>query len=375
MQTLNEIYIYPIKSAGPICLVSSDVEEKGLQFDRRYMLIDEDGKFITGRTHPQLTQIKIKLISGGLVVDAPEMEPLMVLEEKFSGGNIISTVWSDEVAALHCNILYDIWFSVFLNKRCQLVFCGESTERFVKRKETQVSFADGYPLLLINQRSLDQFNARLNEPVSALHFRPNLVVNGDFPFVEDSWDRIKIGEVEFEVSKPCGRCPFINVDPKTGIAAENIVLDTLAEFRYFEGSIDFGQNLIALNGGVIKEGDELQVISTKGSPYYGNINDNKTDLMEDLQSDSSNVNSVKVKDLNSGVEFEANDYQVLLEQLESADINLPYSCRGGHCGYCKVQLVEGKVKTLNDQGLSDKQKADGYILPCSCIPQSDLVIG
>ena len=377
VQRLNEIYIYPIKSAGPIFLTSSNVEEKGLQFDRRYMLIDETGKFITGRTHPQLTQVHITFISGGFVVDAPKMESLTVLEDKFSGDNITSTVWSDDVVALHCNILYDIWFSVFLKKKCQLVYCADSTTRFIKNKETQVSFADGYPLLLINQRSLDQLNARLETPVPALQFRPNFVVNGDFPFVEDSWLRIKIGDVEFEVSKPCGRCPFINVDPKTGISLNKLPFDTLAKFRFFEGSVDFGQNLIALNSGSIKAGDELHVLATKGSPYYGSIEDKNTEQLGERIKDESDSNkkSFKIKDLNSNLEFDGDDQQPLLEQLESADINLPYSCRGGHCGYCKVKLVEGNVITLNDEGLSEKQKADGYILPCSCIPQSDLVIG
>lgn len=365
MQTLNEIYIYPIKSAGPIVLSSSHVEEKGLQFDRRYMLIDEDGQFITGRTHPQLTQIQVQLVLGGLLVNAPEMASLTISEDKFSGDSIVSTVWGDDVNALHCNVECDIWFSLFLNKKCQLVYCSEATERFVKRKATQVSFADGYPLLLINQRSLDQFNTRLDSPVSALHFRPNIVVNGDFPFVEDSWQRIKIGEVEFEVSKPCGRCPFINVDPQTGIPAENVALDALSKFRYFDGGIDFGQNLIALNSGVIKEGDEVQVLETKGSPFYGSIDDMKDE----------NTNTVQIKDLNSNVQFEGNNQQSVLEQFELAGLNLPYSCRGGQCGYCKVKLIDGQVKTLNDDGLSDKQKAAGYILACSCIPETDITLG
>ena len=369
MQTLNEIYIYPIKSSGPISLTSSVVEEKGLQFDRRYMLIDENGKFITGRTHPQLTQVSVRLISNGLVVDAPSMQTLTILENDFSKERITSKVWADEVDALHCNVGYDLWFSLFLEKNCQLVYCSDSTTRFVKRKETQVSFADGYPLLLVNQRSLDQLNARLESPVSSLQFRPNIVVNGDFPFVEDSWKRIKIGDVEFEVSKPCGRCPFINVDPKTGISLNEIPFDTLAKFRFFEGSVDFGQNLIAQNSGQIKAGDELQVLETKGSPYYGSIDDQTV-----IQCDPTEA-PVKIKDLNSELEFEGNKQQLLLDQLELAGIHLPYSCRGGQCGYCKVKLLDGKVKTLKDDGLSDKQKKDGYILPCSCIPETSITLG
>lgn len=365
MQTLNEIYIYPIKSAGPICLPFSSVEEKGLAFDRRYMLTDENGKFITGRTYPQLTQISVKLIPDGLIINAPSMQTLTISESEFSKQRIKSKVWSDEVDAQHCHDEYDLWFSLFLEKKCQLVYCADSTTRLVKRKTTQVSFADGYPLLLVNQRSLDQLNTRLETPVTALHFRPNIVVNGNFPFVEDSWQLIKIGEVEFEVSKPCGRCPFIHVNPKTGQVLDKLTLETLAKFRFFEGSIDFGQNLIALNSGVIKEGDEVQVLATKRSPYYGGIDDIKV----------QNKKTVKIKDLNSDVTFEGNNHQLMSDQLEKAGINLPYSCRKGICGYCKVKLTTGSVITLNDEALSETQKANGYVLPCSCIPASNLTIG
>lgn len=364
VQTLNAIYIYPIKSANAIRLTLSNVEEKGLQFDRRYMLINEEGKFITGRTNPELTQISVELLSTGLVIRAPKMKKLTILRDNFSRYSIASILWSSAIDAQHCHVECDAWFCSFLNQKCQLVHCDESTIRFVENKNTQVSFADGYPLLLINQRSIDQLNSRLKIPVSVLRFRPNIVINGDYPFVEDSWQKIKIGEVEFEVSKPCSRCSFINVDPKTGLVLNNEPLQTLAKFRFYEGNVDFGQNLIALNSGVIKEGDEIQVLETKGSIYYGNI--------DDYQDNKENILQIKYQ--NSNVQFSGNNQQLLLDQLAKAAIYLPFSCRRGLCGYCKVKLIAGSVKILKDEALTDAQKTAGYILACSCIPSADITI-
>ncbi|WP_354623177.1 MOSC domain-containing protein [Psychromonas sp. MME2] len=191
-------------------------------------------------------------------------------------------IWSDHVQAQHCNVRYDQWFSEYLQQPCQLLFFSEQTRRLVKNRETSVSFADGYPLLLVNQASVEQLNARLQKPVTALHFRPNIVVKGDFPFVEDSWARIKIGEVEFEVSKPCSRCPFTNVDPKTGHSADNEPLATLSTFRYHQGDIDFGQNLIPLNSGMIRAGDEVKVLATQAAPFYSSLKDNAVNNKKEL---------------------------------------------------------------------------------------------
>ncbi len=364
VQTLNAIYIYPIKSARAIRLPFSKVEEKGLQFDRRFMLINSDGKFITGRTNPELTQISVELLANGLLISAPKMKKLTILFDKFSHSSIASTIWLEVVEAQHCHVEYDAWFSHFLKQQCQLVYCAQTSVRFVENKKTQLSFADGYPLLLINQRSIDQLNARLKIPVSVLQFRPNIVITGDYPFVEDTWHKIKIGDVEFEVSKPCSRCSFINTDPNTGVVLNNEPLETLAKFRFFEGKVDFGQNLIALNSGVIKEGDAMQVLETKGSPYYGSVDDHQDD----------NEKTVQIKYQNNNLQFSGNNKQLILDQLMKADIYLPYSCRGGLCGCCKIKLIAGSVNILNDDALTDAEKTAGYILACSCIPSSDITI-
>ena len=364
MQTLNDIYIYPIKSTQAISIPAGLIEEKGLSLDRRYMLADESGKFITGRTHPQLTQIKVEFSGESLLVQAPNMRQLTITPDEFAEEKKNVQVWSDKFQALHCGLKYDSWFSDYLNEPCQLLFFSADTKRLVKNRETQVSFADGYPLLLINQKSLDQLNSRLHKPVSALNFRPNIIVAADFPFVEDSWARIKIGEVEFEVSKPCSRCLFINVDPKTGIADKKEPLATLATFRYTKGDINFGQNLIPLNSGFIRTGDELKVLATKTTPFYGS----------QTEANNNHKKMLKIDYQGSAISTIGDNQQLLLDQAEQAGIHIPYSCRGGQCGCCKVKLLEGEVNVLKSDALSDSEKEQGYLLACSCIPLSDIVI-
>ena len=364
MQSLTEIYIYPIKSSKGVQLPQALVEEKGLKDDRRYMVVDLEGRFITGRTHPQLTQVNIEFSKKGLFVSAPNQPSFYIQPDQFSTERLNVEIWDDSVQAQHCNKEYDQWFSTFLGESCQLVYFSETTTRCVKRKETQVSFADGYPLLLINQASVDQLNSHLDIAVNALHFRPNVLIKGDLPFIEDSWARIKIGEVEFEVSKPCSRCSFTNVDPKTGIADLEQPLKTLAQFRYHEGDIDFGQNLIPLNDGVIRSGDEIKVLEFQEARLY-------TSMIEEGDSDKK---PVQIYFAGSDIRVTGDNQQLLLDQAELAGVNIPYSCRGGKCGRCKTKLLTGEVTVLNNQGLQDDEIATGYVLACSCIPNTDISI-
>ncbi|PKG40741.1 YcbX family protein [Psychromonas sp. Urea-02u-13] len=364
MPTLTDIYIYPIKSVKAISQPAALVEEKGLSFDRRYMLIDLDGNFITGRSHPQLTQVDVQFSQKKLQLSAPNMAQLVIDPAQFSTTSLTSQIWIDKVNALHCHQDYDNWFSEYLQQPCQLVFFAPNSQRCVKGRNTPIAFADGYPLLLINQASVDLLNSKLDNPVSALHFRPNIVINGELPFVEDSWSRIKIGDVEFEVSKPCSRCSFTNVDPKTGIAHANQPFSTLATFRYHQGDVDFGQNLIPLNNGMIRTGDQVQVLATHDAILYGS----QGDVLQD------NKKSVQIHYQGSEITVTGDNQQLLLDQAEQAGIAIPYSCRGGKCGRCKVKLIAGEVETLTNEALTDDEINEGYILACSCIPLSDITV-
>ncbi|WP_163834170.1 hybrid-cluster NAD(P)-dependent oxidoreductase [Spartinivicinus ruber] len=268
---LSAITIYPIKSTAGLSVSQAMVNREGLAFDRRFVLVDSNGQFITGRQYPQLTLIKSVIIPAGLQISAPGMPTLTIEYAQLTSQYRPITVWKDTIQAQHSHEQYDQWFSQYLNKSCHLYFYGEHSHRSVKKRPNeQVSFADGYPLLIVSEASLTDLNCRTAEPVNMAQFRPNIVVSGTEAFAEDSWQQIKIGEVHFEIDSPCTRCIFTTVNPNN--ATKNQLkepLTTLAKYRSDENhNIFFGQNLIALNEGIISVGDPIEIIKTKTPIHY-----------------------------------------------------------------------------------------------------------
>lgn len=246
------------------------MEEKGLAFDRRFVVTDLNGQFLTGRTEPMLTQVRANLVQGGVMLTAPKMPPLMLKLAEFENKYQSVTVWQDTIEGQHCSHLANEWFSQFLDRPCQLLFFGDGSKRKVNGRLTQVGFADGYPLLLISEASLAELNQYSSESLTMAQFRTNLVVNNCDAFAEDYWKRIKIGDVEFEVVKPCSRCIFTTVDPKTAKRSElKEPLKTLSQFRKGEDNeVYFGQNLIALNEGQIGLEDKIEVLAWQTPEVY-----------------------------------------------------------------------------------------------------------
>jgi uncharacterized protein YcbX len=190
------------------------------------------------------------------------MPTLHIRFSDFSNDYQSVTVWKSDINALHCHQKYDHWFSEYLDLPCQLLFYGEQSKRLVKNSAKPVSFSDGYPLLLISQASLDDLNQRCPADIAMSRFRPNLVVEGCLPYAEDTWQKFRIGEVEFEVVNACTRCVFITIDPITGEKhPEREPLNTLKTYRKIGNDVIFGQNVIALNQGQIKRGDEIVLLS------------------------------------------------------------------------------------------------------------------
>lgn len=262
---LSEIWIYPVKSLGGIRLKEAKTEERGLQYDRRWLIIDENNTFITQRVFHQMALIDVSLSQGGLKVferNDPE-NSIMVPYEPVSGANLSVKIWDDVVEAVTVTDEADAWLSAQIGQPVRLVMMPESTERKADPKYAKngeiVSFADGYPFLVISQASLDELNSRLEDPISMVRFRPNFVIAETAPFEEDQWKRIRIGDMDFEIVKPCARCVLTTVDPETGQKGVE-PLKTLASYRRVNNKVLFGQNLVASNFGVIKEGDELEVV-------------------------------------------------------------------------------------------------------------------
>ncbi|QBB69501.1 MOSC domain-containing protein [Pseudolysobacter antarcticus] len=262
--TLASLHIYPIKSCAQLTLASAVVEKRGLAHDRRWMIVDENARFITGRELARMTLLQAEPVATGLILRAPQMAPLHVSFPPANAPRLDVTVWKNIVAAQLADASANVWLSTFLGRPCRLVFMDDDCARVVTehaRAGDEVSFADAYPLLLISQAALDGLNARLVRPVGMWQFRPNLVVAGCEAHAEDRWSRIRIGEIEFDVVKSCTRCVFTTVDPARGeLSPDGEPLRTLIGYRRTPAGVTFGQNLIARGQGVIRAGDAIEVL-------------------------------------------------------------------------------------------------------------------
>jgi len=265
---LTEINIYPIKSLGGISLQNSEVTDRGFKHDRRWMIINEEEKFITQRTHPQLALIKTKINGNKLILGhkTKNISPLVIPINHTLIETTIVTVWDDLVEARLVGKYADEWLSDALGIKCRLVYMHDETQRLVDRAfaadNELVSFADAYPFLIIGQSSLDDLNGRLDEKLPMNRFRPNFVFNGGEPFDEDKWKKIRIGEVVFNFVKPCSRCILTTVNQDTSAKNEE-PLKTLSTYRNINNKIYFGQNLLHEGNGTLKVGHEIEILEMK----------------------------------------------------------------------------------------------------------------
>ena len=265
MIRLSGIFTYPLKSARGFASDSASLDRFGLMGDRRYMLVDPEGRFVTARRVPRLSLVEAHPTPLGLIIRLPDGDERHVQPNPTSPPRLVE-VWGDTVEARHVSPSVDAWMSGWLERPVSLVYMPETTyrrvdERFARREDT-VSFADGFSLLLISQGSLDALNRHLEKPVGMDRFRPNLVVDGCAPFAEDQWRQIRIGECTFEIVKPCGRCVMVNVDPETGETCRE-PLRTLSTFRARDREVLFGQNLIHRTLGVIQVGATVRIMDAR----------------------------------------------------------------------------------------------------------------
>jgi uncharacterized protein YcbX/ferredoxin-NADP reductase len=269
---VSSLSIYPLKSSAPIYQQSVKVLTSGLVGDRRFMLTQMDGKFITGRTHPKVRQIQCEYRDNQMILRHLSCDPLILDNADFSSQYYATAVWGTEFLGQGCGYQADQWVSALLEEPLRILYFGDKSNRsVVGYKDTQVGFADGYPLLLTNDQSLDHLNQRLIAPVSMENFRPNITLTGVPAWAEDEWQKIQIGDVVFELPKPCSRCIFTTLDPhSTTFDSNKDPLKTLASYRQAMDAkdVNFGENMVALNEGVINVGDIIKVLETKAKPIY-----------------------------------------------------------------------------------------------------------
>lgn len=264
MLTLSEINIYPIKSLAGISLQSAEVEERGLKYDRRWVLVDETNTFFTQRDFPEMALIKVDIEDDGLKLQHKKknIQPLKIpfAFEHSKNGEV--TIWDDVVLGEFYNNDVDDWFSNLLGIKCHLVKMPESTKRIVDTTYAEnkiVSFADGYPFMIIGQASLDDLNSRMDTPLPMNRFRTNFVFTDGQPFEEDRWKKFKIGDVIFEAVKPCARCIITTTDQETAERADE-PLFTLSKFRKVGNKVLFGMNLVCESTGQIKVEDKIELL-------------------------------------------------------------------------------------------------------------------
>jgi len=267
--TLSQIYIYPIKSLGGISLKTAQVQERGLQHDRRWMLVDNNNQFLTQRTFPDMALLQVELEANGLRVQhkIKNLESLLIPFEPLTQQPIQVTIWDDVCTALEVSATANEWFTEALNRSCRLVYMPDTTQRPVDiayaHKGEIVSFADGYPLLVIGDASLKDLNKRLNDPVPMNRFRPSLVFTGGQPYEEENWNFFSIQNNKFQGVKPCARCVLTTIDQNTAEKGQE-PLRTLSGYRCVGNKVLFGQNVLPLlPGSSVSIGDIILVQSLR----------------------------------------------------------------------------------------------------------------
>lgn len=260
---LSAISIYPIKSCGGIAQQQVILDRFGPSGDRRWLVVDTEGRFLSQRELAAMALVRVTVGGAGLCLSAGD-DSIEVAVPAADAPTRRVTVWHDSVPARRADPAAGAWLSQHLGQACELVYMGDECRRLVRGDygsgDETVSFADGFPLLLISEASLADLNTRLAQPVPMNRFRPNLVISGCEPFAEDGWQRIRIGDVELDIAKPCARCVVPSIDQATG-EKDRDINRVLASFRRWDGQIWFGQNLLYRNGGTLRVGDPVTVLA------------------------------------------------------------------------------------------------------------------
>ena len=261
---VSGLWIYPVKALRGVERSQSKMTRFGLEHDRRYMLARPDGTFITQRTHPQLATFDVVAGEAGFDVVSSSGERVSIPWNGVDGEPVEATIWKDTVPARFGHDRADDFFSRPVGEALRLVWMPDSTHRQTdlewSEEGDQVSFADGYPILILSEASVASINDRLEQPLPADRYRANVILAGPAAWEEDSWSHVHLGDVPIRVVKPCGRCIVTTTDQQTGERGKE-PMQTLATWRKQDGKVRVGMNCIpASEGGIIRVGDPITVI-------------------------------------------------------------------------------------------------------------------
>jgi len=254
--SVSQLFIYPVKGMKGISLQTADVLPKGLQYDRRWMLIDDNYQFISQRTVAKLALCSTAIRDNYLQLSFDNQ--MLEVPLSITGNTFAANIWNDIVDVIPANTEVNKLISSWLGQSCRLVFFPEQNERAVDiiyaKIGDQTSLSDGYPILLLSEASIHDLNSRIHETIPIDRFRPNIVVEGCQPYAEDSWAQLSISGINMRVVKPCKRCIVTTINQQTGIAAAE-PLKTLATYRLSGNKVIFGMNIIPDEKGTISVGD------------------------------------------------------------------------------------------------------------------------
>lgn len=262
---LSDIYIYPVKSLAGIRVDQWPVDAKGLQYDRKWMLIDNKGQFLSQRKLAKMALIHTQIEADHLVLSTQTSGSFKLPLNPNGGTSKQVQVWHDQCQAKTVSVEVDEWLSDFLERQCQLVYQPEESIRQVDQDYAnitdQVGFSDGFPFLITSKASLNALNQAMKMEINMRRFRPNLVIANCDSYEEDSWREISINDIHFRLPKPCSRCIVPSIDPNTAVRDKE-PLATLQRLRKWNNKTYFGQNAIHDCSGILTTGNIVNVIKT-----------------------------------------------------------------------------------------------------------------
>lgn len=260
--TVSQLNVYPVKGLRGIAVDAAHATERGLARDRRFVVVDREGRFLSQRELPLMATVWTEIAGDALLLAAPDLDEIRVPLEPAGGEPLRATVWDSECAAIAPSPEADRWLSEVLGRPCRLAYMPDTTRRTSNPRHAGpgrlVGFADGYAYLVVSEASLAALNARLDRPVPLDRFRANIVVRGCEPFAEDGWGEFSVGAARLRMAKPCGRCQVTTTDQATGEVTGPEPLATLSAWRPSpEFGARFGMNAVTLAPGAIRVGDAV----------------------------------------------------------------------------------------------------------------------
>jgi uncharacterized protein len=272
MLQVSQLNIYPVKSLGGISKQAVQLCNTGFEYDRRWMLVDENNVFLSQRTHPQMVLLHTAQTDEGFIVSKYNDENLSIIIPYVTEAKkkLKVAVWEDICDAVEVSDEHNEWFSDMLHFKCKLVYMPDDAVRLVDKRyagnKEITSFSDGYPILMIGEATLEYLNNKLKDALPMNRFRPNLVFTGGHAHIEDEMEKFSINEINFLGVKPCSRCVMTTINQQNAEKGKE-PLKTLSTYRMKDNKIYFGQNVLHHQSGIINVGDTIH-ITQQGMPLF-----------------------------------------------------------------------------------------------------------